>query len=457
MNLKLVLVVAAVLIALATLYYALQLTRPKGEVLSQRVKEVQGVKVYELEWSPGVFQGYKLVNDTPEPYDLKAKYYVKAFIPREGKRLLVLAVHTERRVRGFDERGLAQISKRMGVEILVYGEKEEDWREMGYKDRNHLMMMHMLLTARGEGRGHYGLWLGEVMSKAITLGLDLASKEGLKIEVVGVHGTSKEGLAVWLVSTWDDRVEVAIPGNYRAESFQDFLKEAIREWGCKNPNKMWSLVPYYPHPDVLMALNTSLKVEDVISRIDYLKPKFLLIMGDVDTSETHDGRLFPLLAENHFLQELEEREINFRYFRRRPGLKVNEAALILGALYYDVFSEKWPKVLWVNHTLDGDNLTVEAGVKGAQSVNLILGSSSDPAWNDGDERWASIPMKGKDIYRASVKVNLTKFLVIYVEASTRGEMSLVDSSPYEVVNWPYSRTCERPDYETIKGLRITRA
>jgi len=54
---------------------------------------------------------------------------------------------------------------------------------------------------------------------------------------------------------------------------------------------------------------------------------------------------------------------------------------------------------------------------------------------------------------AELKVNLSKFIVVYVETLTLGRLPLVDSSPYQVVSWPYNRTCDKPDYETLKKFK----
>ncbi len=449
---KLVLATATVLILAVVMWQALQAVRPKGEVLRQDVRLYGDVKVYELEWSPGVYRGYRLENGTAKPYDLKTKYLVRVIVPKGAKKLLVYAAHTERVVKSLKLNELAKVAKDTSTILLFYGEEEADWKTLGFRDRGELMRFS-LLTATS-GRGNFGKWLGEVMSKAITLGLEIASREGLKVGTVGVAGKSKEGYAAWLTALHDDRVEVAIPGNFRMESFQDFLAEAIREWGCKNPHKQWALASYYPHPDVLMALNSTTRIRDVMSELDRLRAKFLLILGEVDLSEWHDAKYFPLLAENNFLSELERKGVEFRYVRKRPGWRVNEASLLIAALYYNDLLDRWPKVLKVTHELKDGNLKVQAWVKGAQEVRLVVGTSSNPAWNDGDERWAAVPMRPEgDHYVAELKVNLSKFMVFYVEALTLGRLPLMDSSPYQVVNWPYNRTCDRPDYETLKKFR----
>lgn len=425
------------------------------------------VTILTIEWTPGVFEAYmKKGAGEYVPYDLVSQYTAEVFLPHtENANMVVFAAHTEDAVMRVSDKEYAQIARDMRTIVVVYGEKSSDWETLGFTGRNHLLMGGLFLVMRedsGGVRGDFASWLNHTMERAIDLGIAVAERYNIHVGRIGVMGGSKEGLATWSVCVEDSRVFAAAPGRFRYEDVEAAVEEGFKEWGCGNPNPAWVQVEGFLHPRDLLTLMEYAKskgLEDRIflgisHKIDGLKPTFLLIYGNVNTAETHDGKYFPLLGENAFLEALKEKGKKFRYIRDSPGEDRSESVLraLVTVLCYPEISEEWPQVTDTAVTVEKGYLKVAAEVEGSSTaVTMAYGVSSDTAWNNGDEQWKTIPMtfsEGK--WRAQVKVDPKKAYAVYVDIYYKNKVhgypvELYDASPFTLVS-PFSpQSCNRAD------------
>jgi len=265
-------------------------------------KTMEDVVIIRGEWEAGTFEGY---TSDSRLKNITLHMAAIAFLPVETEAQvgLICALHTEDHMLSVDHSIYIRLCREYGIPILLYGEKAEDWESMGYTGRNDLIHIGYYAayllnkdSAWNVLTGNFALALARTQSYAITLLQRICGKIGVKIDMVGFYGGSKEGYAQWFASTMDDRILISSPVGFQMENLTACIEYMFKQWGNYNPYlpegkpQPIDLAPIY---NFLTTTPQGRVVEQALSiarRMDKLKAEIYIIGGDVCGYNMHDGR-----------------------------------------------------------------------------------------------------------------------------------------------------------------------
>lgn len=392
-------------------------------------------------------------------------------VDAQGK-AFVAATHYAENV--FDDVAAA-IAVATGMPVLYHGEYTDNWTQLGFDSKADLygnswaaVASRNLCEPTDFARGNHQLYMAEVDLRVITLAQRLAEEVGGDLDQFALRGFSKEGAAAWLALATDDRIVVGSAGGYPAQDKLAYAENVVEALGCDDDENTGasgegstrSLEWFTTTPAGAAYLNRF----DSSLNLDQLRPRVILIDGDVFAGDMHDGTYFIPGAEDEFLDVL---DTPWRYVRKgesyegadgEDGDSVSTTVVpyLIAELLYreDDPSEWYPKVTAAEATISGGVLSVYAEAEGgAEAMSLVGSASADRIWNEnGQMDWFAVDLSPSGAGWAG-EVDLAALgvedMVIgwYVEArntlaSGENDYARTDASPIRFLQLTDALTCE---------------
>ncbi|HDN01468.1 MAG TPA: hypothetical protein ENF42_00670 [Candidatus Bathyarchaeota archaeon] len=422
-------------------------------------KTMEDVVIIRGEWEAGTFEGY---TSDSRLKNITLHMAAIAFLPVETEAQvgLICALHTEDHMLSVDHSIYIRLCREYGIPILLYGEKAEDWESMGYTGRNDLIHIGYYAayllnkdSAWNVLTGNFALALARTQSYAITLLQRICGKIGVKIDMVGFYGGSKEGYAQWFASTMDDRILISSPVGFQMENLTACIEYMFKQWGNYNPYlpegkpQPIDLAPIY---NFLTTTPQGRVVEQALSiarRMDKLKAEIYIIGGDVCGYNMHDGRNYPLGCETEFLESL---KCEWRYVMavnnsEKEFLNDNRLEAMVQLTLNPKLVETWPKIESTSIEEREGSVRVKAYISGnVTEAYLMYGLSKDKVWNSPNVRWTSVRLEkiGEEQWVSPwIHPPEDTEMVYFVRAVQSGDPARIDSSPVKFYNELPDKRC----------------
>ncbi len=324
-----------------------------SEFQNYTLRETDWVEINRSTWGSGVtiIHGsfstgfFTTINGSNDIDTITLDQVADIFLPPNVENLedvngWIMPYHTESDILGGGDsidKYLIDVCEKLNISIIKHGEKAQDWEELGFPGRDHMTKVSFLYPMRTNDckltdpiTSNFILYLGKTSVMAGTILENIVKEEGSKVSDLSISGGSKEGYAVWLVSSVDDRIMTMGSGYFPMEEMISGFETYAENSGCGEDEYNTDYNLCIATGPAQMTIRETEEFTDWMkdtpagqewynlfstsSQISTFYPTEIYLDGDNYACGSHDGNYFTPGMDNVFLSLLSE-DIEYRYNR----------------------------------------------------------------------------------------------------------------------------------------------